>query len=177
MTRTNLLRAPHLRDHRLDMIDRRLRHDAVAEIEDVRAAAGGAQDRVDAVPERIAAGDERQRIEVALRREPLRKLGQEQVRLERPVERDRVGKAGLDARERGWRRRRGRTRSPWPAAVRAFSPCTICRIGSSESGSNSAGGNAAPKLSKICTASAPASICADQIGDRGRDEPVDERSA
>src|SRR3954453_2063037 len=95
MTRTSLLRAPHLRDHRLDMIDRRLRHDAVAEVEDVRAAAGGAQDRVDAVPERIAAGDERQRIEVALRREPLRKLRQEQVRLERPVERDRVGKAGL----------------------------------------------------------------------------------
>src|SRR5215218_1187355 len=80
MTRTNLLCAPHLRDHRLDMIDRRLRDDPVAEVEDVRAAAGGAQDRVDAVPERIAAGDERQRIEVALRREPLRKLRQEQVR-------------------------------------------------------------------------------------------------
>jgi hypothetical protein len=68
----------------------------VAEVEDVRAAARGAQNRVDAVPERIAAGGARQRIEVALRREPLRKLGQEQVRLERPVQRDRVGKAGLE---------------------------------------------------------------------------------
>ena len=55
MTRTNLLRAPHLRDHRLDMIDRRLRHDPVAEVEDVRAATGGRKADLDHASKVVAA--------------------------------------------------------------------------------------------------------------------------
>src|SRR5829696_6030727 len=65
---TALRRPPHPRDHLLDMRDRRLGQDAVAEIEDVGAALGGTKHGVDPMAKRVAAGDESDGIEVALRR-------------------------------------------------------------------------------------------------------------
>ena len=59
----------HPLDQPLDMLDRRVRRDAMAEIEDMRPAAHRREDRVDAVVERLAAGDEAQRIEIALQRD------------------------------------------------------------------------------------------------------------
>ena len=58
----------HLRDHRLDMGDRRFRRDAVAEVEDQRTVAERIEYSVDPGLQRIAAGDETLRIEIALDR-------------------------------------------------------------------------------------------------------------
>jgi hypothetical protein len=49
-----------------DMPDRRVRRDAVAEIEDVRAATHCRQNIVDPIVERFSAGDETERVEVPL---------------------------------------------------------------------------------------------------------------
>src|SRR5215207_10838760 len=87
---------PHPRDHLLDMRDRRLGQDAVAEIEDVGAALGGTKHGVDPMAKQVAAGDESDGIEVALRREFFGQLGQDDVEVERPIERDGVSEARLD---------------------------------------------------------------------------------
>ena len=50
------------------MRDRRFRQNAVAEIENKRPAGEGLQHRIDAAIERRAAGEQRQRIEIALHR-------------------------------------------------------------------------------------------------------------
>ena len=57
---------PHPLDHLLDMRDRGFRLDAVAEVEDQPAAGEIRQHVVDRAIERSAAGDQRQRIEIAL---------------------------------------------------------------------------------------------------------------
>ena len=75
--------APHLGQHALDMRDRGFRHDAVAEIEDVRASAHRRKNRVDAALQRLAAGDEGERVEVALRGEGLRQAGQHAIAIAR----------------------------------------------------------------------------------------------
>src|SRR6185436_3473104 len=72
------------RDHFGDMLDRRLGRDAMAEIEDQRSAAEMLQDRIDALRERLTAGNQPKRVEIALHRA----LGLQALRLaegHRPV--------------------------------------------------------------------------------------------
>src|ERR1700722_15010644 len=57
---------PHPLDHPLDMGDRGFRLDAVAEVEDQPALAVIRQHVIDRLVERVAAGDQGQRIEIAL---------------------------------------------------------------------------------------------------------------
>ena len=57
---------PHPLQHLLDMRDRGFRLNAVAEVEDQPAAGVICQHVVDRAVERRAAGDQRQRIEIAL---------------------------------------------------------------------------------------------------------------
>src|SRR5690242_12830394 len=59
---------PHPLHHLLDMGDRRFRLDAMTEIEDQRALAVIRQHIVDRAIERVAAGDQRERIKIALHR-------------------------------------------------------------------------------------------------------------
>src|SRR5262249_43759060 len=56
------------RQHALDVCDGRLRQDAVSQVEDKRALREYLENAVDRAVERSAAGDQRQRIEVALHR-------------------------------------------------------------------------------------------------------------
>ena len=85
-------------------------------LKNVRAAACGAQDRVDALAGGIAAGHERQRVEIALGGDSLPAASGEQPRrVEGPVERHRVADAGR-GETMEVPRRRARTRSPWRAA-------------------------------------------------------------
>src|SRR5258708_5771388 len=65
-TRTSGLSPAHVREHTLHMRDRGLRHDAVAEIEDKRPIRKCLEYLVDGAVERGTAGDQHQRIEVAL---------------------------------------------------------------------------------------------------------------
>src|ERR1700724_4092352 len=58
--------SPHPLDHLLDMRDRGFRLDAVAEVEDQPAAGVIRKHVVDRLIQRRAAGDQRQRIEIAL---------------------------------------------------------------------------------------------------------------
>ena len=177
MTRANLLRAPHLRDHRLDMSDRRLRHDAVAEVEDVRAAARRREDArrrrwSSASPPATSASGSRLPCVGELRRE----LAESSVRVERPVERQRVAKAGLGERGQVGRRRRGRTRSPG-ACGRARLQALARSAGSdrARAARTAAGGRRrAEALEDLHRLRARIDLRR-QIGDRGRDEPVDER--
>ena len=53
-------------DQPLDMRDRRFRQDAVTEVENERAVAERFEDGVDRTVERRSAGQQRQRIEIAL---------------------------------------------------------------------------------------------------------------
>ncbi len=80
----------HPRDQALHVGDRGFRNDAVAEVEDVRAAAGRGEDVVDSAVQSLSAGDEGERVEVALRRRARRQGRQRARRVERPVERERV---------------------------------------------------------------------------------------
>ena len=48
------------------MGDRRVRQDAVAQVEDVRPAGEGVKDALDGAFQGVAAGNQRQRIEIAL---------------------------------------------------------------------------------------------------------------
>ena len=125
--------------------------------------------------QRLAAGDEGERIEVALRRHG---VGQRR-------QHDAPDRASNRARARR-RRRAATSRCRLRAAAadedddprlrpRRLQARRRCGgSGRATAGRTSAGGSAAPKLSKICTASAPASIWRDQIGGRGRDQPVDQ---
>src|SRR3954451_17392066 len=56
------------------MSDRRVLQDAVPEIEDVRAVSEGVKDALDCGPHRLSAGDQRQRVEIALERKVLRQF-------------------------------------------------------------------------------------------------------
>ena len=86
-----------------------------------------------------------------------RQGGQDDGRIEGPVEGQRVADAG--GGEAVKMRAAAADEDDDPRLrPRRLQALTIRRIGSSDSRSNRAGGRAEPKLSKICTASAPASI-------------------
>src|SRR5215212_626552 len=85
--------APHAGDQALHVRNRRFRHHAVAEVEDVRPAAGRFENAVDAPVQSLAAGDEGERVEVALGRHPLRQGRQQDRRVEGPVEGERIADA------------------------------------------------------------------------------------
>src|SRR4051795_11825977 len=82
--------APHAPQHLLDMGDRRLRLDAVAEIEDEPPLRKVRQRVVDRAVERIAAGDEHQRIEIALHGDLALYALADEGRLRSPVDADGV---------------------------------------------------------------------------------------
>src|SRR5882672_6344367 len=62
--------ASHALKHLLDMLDRRLRHAPVAQIEDERAARKGFERRIDRPVKRGSAGNQRQRVDIALHWQP-----------------------------------------------------------------------------------------------------------
>ena len=80
----------HPCDHPFHMGDRRLRQDAVAEIEDERSVAESRQDRIDLAIERSAAREQCQRIEIALHRPAALDLVAGKAAIDHPVEPDRV---------------------------------------------------------------------------------------
>lgn len=86
----------------LDMRNRRVGHDAMAQIEDMGARRKGRKDAVDRSIERRAAGDERERIKIALHREMRWQDGIGPIRIDRLVEPDRIdaGFVGIGARDR-----------------------------------------------------------------------------
>src|SRR5689334_11245282 len=65
---TAVLAMPHQRHELGDMLGRRLRHDAVPEIEDEGSLPQPRPDRRHRLAHRSAAGDEQERIEIALDR-------------------------------------------------------------------------------------------------------------
>ena len=65
----------HPGDQALDMLDRRFRQDAVAEIENMRAPLKAAQHALDLFVEAPSARNEREGIEIALERDPLGQSG------------------------------------------------------------------------------------------------------
>ena len=87
---------PHPLQHLLDMRDRGFRLDAVAEIEDQPALRVIRQHVVDRAIERGAAGDQRQRIEIALHRDAVLHALADQRRLGRPVDADGIDAGCLD---------------------------------------------------------------------------------
>ena len=105
-----LLPPPHPLDQPLDMLDRRVRRDAMAEIEDVRAAAHRGKDRVDALVERLPAGDEAERIEIALQRRRRRNELARQRHRRHPVDRDGIDAGSFAHSVRAARRRRAESR-------------------------------------------------------------------
>ena len=72
------------------MLDRRFGHDSMAEIENMGAALKAAQHPLDLLVEPPSARDQRQRIEIALEREPLRQGGDGGLGVRGGVEADRV---------------------------------------------------------------------------------------
>ena len=169
-------RTPRRRS-RADMLDRRLRQDAVAEIEDVRPAAHRVEDArrrrsSSASPPAIRASGSR--LPCVATRPAARRAAPRGSSVQSSAER--VADAGL--------RRSVERCAPPPRTktmirgLRAGAPSrlgTMRPIGSSDSGSNSAGGRAAPKLSKICTASAPASSWPTDRRPRPSTSAVDQR--
>src|SRR5918995_505965 len=81
---------PYPDQHALDMLDRGFRHDAMAEIEDVRASEHGRKDHVDALLQGRAASHEGERVEIALRGEARRQTGQHRRGIEGPIEGDAI---------------------------------------------------------------------------------------
>src|SRR3954468_18771422 len=92
--RYNMSCPPHASDQLLDALDRCLRQDAVPEIEDVRASAHRLQDMIGPPGQRLASGDQRQRIQIALGRHMSGKTRQHVHGIERPVEGKPVADAG-----------------------------------------------------------------------------------
>ena len=88
--RVSVLPAQPRLQHLLDMRDRRLRQDAVAEIEDERPAGERLQYRIDGAVERLAAGQQRQRIEIALHRPAALDAARARIKIDHPVEADRI---------------------------------------------------------------------------------------
>jgi hypothetical protein len=74
----------------LDMRDRRVGQDAVAEIEHMRALGESGKDPVDRGVERRAAGDQRERIEIALHRQVRGQRGMRPDRIDGLVDADRI---------------------------------------------------------------------------------------
>ena len=80
----------------LDMGDRRFRHDAMAEIEDERPARERLQNRVNGAIERRPAGDQHQRIEIALHRHAALHPLAHKTAIHHPIEADRIDRELLD---------------------------------------------------------------------------------
>ena len=115
-------RAANGAEHPLDVRRIGLRGDAVAEVEDVRAAGEGRDGRARGAVERGAAGDQKQRVEVALDAEPWLQLRGPPKR-RRP--RCRAPAPALRPRRRSLRsrpRRRAGSRSPAPPGKRRAPP-------------------------------------------------------
>src|SRR5208282_5612773 len=88
--RSYLPPAAHPSHQALDMLDRRLRQDAMAEIEDMRAGLESLEDALDVLVETGSAGDQRQRVEIALQGIAFGQRGDGDPRLDAGVEADRV---------------------------------------------------------------------------------------
>ena len=104
------------------MLDRRLGQDAVTEIEDMGARSEAAPDPLDFLVEAPSARDQRQRIEIALEREPLGQSGDSGSGVGGGVEANRVnvgqgaelGELRSRAARKGDQPRVGRARrEPW----------------------------------------------------------------
>src|SRR5690606_33914850 len=77
-------------DHLLDMRNRGIRRDAVAEIENKRSRRKCLEHRVDRGIERLPAGDQHQRIEVALHGDAALDALARKVLVDHPVKPDRI---------------------------------------------------------------------------------------
>src|SRR5712672_1306286 len=78
-------RSAHAREHLLHMRDRRLRQDAVAEIEDERPIRKRSKNLVDGPVERAAARHQRQGIEISLHRHADLDLIARECKIGRPI--------------------------------------------------------------------------------------------
>src|SRR6266566_6356840 len=78
----------HARKHLLHMCDRRLRQDAVSEIEDEGPLGKRLQYVIDRAVERAAAGEQHQRVEVSLHRHATLDLVTRKSEIDRPIEAD-----------------------------------------------------------------------------------------
>src|SRR3954447_22922283 len=76
----------HAFEHPLDVGDRRIRQDAVAEVENKWPGPKRGEDRIDAAVERGAARAQRQRIEVALHRTPALDLISRKIKVNHPIQ-------------------------------------------------------------------------------------------
>src|SRR5262249_52368142 len=109
--------APHAPHHLLDMGDRSFRQNAVAEVEDQPALRVVRQHIVDRAIERRAAGDQRQRIEIALDGDARLHALADEGRLGSPVDADSIDAGCLDI---DWKLRRGATGEADDLRVRDF---------------------------------------------------------
>src|ERR1700682_4154568 len=82
--------SPHARKHLLDVRDRRLGQNAVPEIEDERLGCKRLEHSLDLAIERGAAGDERQRVEIALYRPTTLDVLARVGAIDHPIEPNRV---------------------------------------------------------------------------------------
>ena len=73
-----------------DMGDRRVGHDTMAEIEDMGARPESRKDAIDRNIKRFTAGDERERVEIALHWQMWRQRGIGPSGIDRLVESDRI---------------------------------------------------------------------------------------
>ena len=87
---------PHAFEHLLDVSDRRVGQDAVAEVEDERRPGERFENRIDAVVERGTAGAQRQRIEIALHRTPALDLIARETQINHPIQTDSIDFNVLD---------------------------------------------------------------------------------
>src|SRR5208282_6044260 len=88
--RSQLSSAAHPSHQAFHMLEGRLRQDAMAEIEDMRAGLESLEDALDVLVETGAAGDQRQRVEIALQGEAFGQRGDGDPWLDARVEADRV---------------------------------------------------------------------------------------
>src|SRR5687768_4030743 len=77
--------SPHALEHLLDMSDRRVRQDAVAEVENERPAGERGKNRIDTAVERRASGSQRQRIEIALHRTAALDFIAREIKIDHPI--------------------------------------------------------------------------------------------
>src|SRR6185437_5703255 len=98
---------PYAREHLLDMRDRRLGQDAVPEVEDEASARKRLKHRIDRTVERAAAGEQHQRIEIALHGPPALDLIASEDPIDHPIQPDGVDRHLLNITPQ---RRAGSTR-------------------------------------------------------------------
>jgi hypothetical protein len=83
-------------DQALDMSDRRIRQNAVAEIENKRSSRKGLQNRLDCSIECISANQQRERIKVTLHRPMSLNVLAGETRFDHPIETDRVDRDSVE---------------------------------------------------------------------------------